>query len=68
MSAHNQTWPDYETSKERLSRWQTILDPEQQKRILGWADRMGVSLYDDDILPTSLQAQYAHADNAQQAI
>jgi len=37
--------------EERLSAWKRQLDPEEQRRVLAWAERLGVSDYSDDVFP-----------------
>lgn len=41
----------YESTVARLSSWQKQLSQEEQRRILDWAHRLGITLYNDTILP-----------------
>ena len=42
----------YASAVERLGHWQNKLSDEEQKRILSWAHRLGVDLYDQGLMPT----------------
>ncbi len=43
------------TGAERLALWQQELSTEEQRRILDWSHRLGISDYDHDPLPISLR-------------
>lgn len=48
MSNHTLAYRD---AHDRLSRWQTSLSVQEQRRILSWAERLGVDVYDASPYP-----------------
>jgi Sulfotransferase family len=50
--------PSYQTSSERLASWQKYLAEEEQHRILDWAYRLGILLYDEGALPPTGNCQF----------
>jgi len=56
MSNHNLAYRD---AQDRLSRWQTSLSVKEQKRILFWAERLGVDVYDMQPHPRLSSSVYA---------
>jgi hypothetical protein len=49
----------YRDEQERLSRWQSGLSVEEQKRVLMWARQLGLEMYDATLYPTSGSSVYA---------
>ncbi|GMQ78952.1 MAG: hypothetical protein BMS9Abin02_1501 [Anaerolineae bacterium] len=44
-----------ESTDLRLASWKRELKSDEKRRILEWAQRLGLSLYDEDVLPVTLQ-------------
>lgn len=49
----------YRDAQDRLSRWQISLSVEEQKRILSWAERLGVEAYNAEPHPRLTSSVYA---------
>lgn len=49
----------YQDEHDRLSRWQGSLSVGEQKRVLSWAGRLGLTLYDDSPFPSRRSSAHA---------
>lgn len=48
----------YNSTLERLSKWKSKIDDSSQKKIIEWACRMGIDMYNNTFLPTNSLLTY----------